>query len=111
MSGQPGSGHPLSGEPVSGEHTIDAGAARQLTLDTEPWLSCDDCFDQVDAAVDQLVEHAAPLPEPLRAHMAGCPACHEEAQALVTLVAGETGRDPAQALHRFDQQLDERLGR
>jgi hypothetical protein len=52
-------------------------AARSLTLDTEPYLSCDDCFDLVDRYVEALLsdpDHDQPA---VRTHLAGCIACAE----------------------------------
>ena len=77
-------------------------AARRLTLDTEPFLSCDDCFDLVDAYVETLLsdpQHDMPA---MRTHLAGCAACAEEARSLVGLVAKQDGLDPAPALRRLE---------
>ncbi|HET8600365.1 MAG TPA: hypothetical protein VFL99_08565 [Segeticoccus sp.] len=84
-------------------HTINLEGARRLTQDAEPFLSCDDCFDQVDAVVDDLLDGTGLPPAPFRAHLAGCPGCHEEAMALLALVAADTGRDPAGALRRLER--------
>jgi hypothetical protein len=76
-------------------------AARSLTLDTEPYLSCDDCFDLVDAYVEALLsdpDHDQPA---MRTHLAGCAACAEEARSLILLVAEQDGLDPAPALRRL----------
>ena len=78
-------------------------AARRLTLDTEPYLSCDDCFDLVDRYVEALLserEHDMPA---MRTHLAGCAACAEEARSLVGLVAEQDGLDPAVALRRLEE--------
>jgi len=65
----------------------------QLILDTDPWLSCDDCFDLVDQYVDGLVRgHGNLLPE-MEAHLRGCPACAEEAATLAVLAAEESEGD------------------
>ena len=63
-------------------------AVHELTLDTDPWLSCEDCFDLMDLYVETVLAepHTRALPE-MRAHLAGCPACAEEAQSLLGLVA------------------------
>jgi hypothetical protein len=76
--------------------------ARRLTLDTEPFLSCDDCFDLVDQYVEALLsnpDHDLPA---MRTHLAGCAACVEEARSLVCLVADQDGIDPAPALRRLE---------
>jgi hypothetical protein len=63
----------------------------RLTLDTEPWLSCDDCFRQVDEYVDRLLAgEADPMP-PMRVHLRGCPACAEEAGTVLELAAEDAG--------------------
>jgi len=68
-----------------------------LLLDTEPWLSCDDCFELVDRYVEHLLAGDTTLPA-MHRHLRGCPACAEEAATLVVLAAQETGQDPAPAL-------------
>ncbi len=74
----------------------------RLTADSEPWLSCDDCFEQVDVSVDTLLESAIPLTEAFRTHLLCCPACHEEARSLAALVASEHSLSAAEALDRLD---------
>jgi anti-sigma factor RsiW len=70
---------------------------RALTLDTTPWLSCEDCFHLMDRYVDGLLG-AGPASEPpgLVEHLAGCTACAEEVESLLE-VAGDAdeaaGRD------------------
>jgi len=76
--------------------------ARRLTLDTEPYLSCDDCFDLVDSYVEALLsdpEHDLPA---MRTHLAGCTACAEEARSLILLVAEQDGLDPEPVLRRLE---------
>jgi hypothetical protein len=76
-------------------------AARRLTVDTEPYLSCDDCFELVDRYVEALLsdpDHDLPA---MRTHLAGCAACAEEARSLLGLVAEQDGLDPAPALRRL----------
>ncbi len=81
---------------------LSAQAARSLTLDTEPYLSCDDCFDLVDRYVEALLsdpDHDQPV---MRTHLAGCAACAEEARSLIWFVAEQDGLDPAPALRRLE---------
>jgi hypothetical protein len=73
----------------------------QLTLDTEPWLSCDDCFRQVDQYVEQLLARRAEQMPAMAAHLRGCPACVEEAETVLVLAADDDGLDPEEALVRF----------
>ena len=58
-----------------------------LTLDSEPYLSCEECFDLMDRHVDAI---ALALPDAappgFAAHLAACPACAEEVASLLALV-------------------------
>ena len=60
----------------------------------EPELGCDACFEQLDRYVElELAGADADAAVPgLRAHLAGCPACHEEHDSLYALVAAERAR-------------------
>jgi hypothetical protein len=54
----------------------------------EPELLCDECFQKLDEYVD-LELHGRPADERIpgmRAHLEGCPACHEEYDSLRELV-------------------------
>ena len=76
----------------------------RLTVDTEPWLSCDDCFRLVDQHVEAtLADDPSPMAAmaAMRAHLRGCPACAEEARTLLVLAAQDAGVDPAPALERL----------
>ena len=77
-------------------------AARLLTLSTEPWLSCADCFRLLDSYVEALLADGT-RPPAMAVHLAGCAACAEEAESLLLLVAGQDGVDPAAALRRLHQ--------
>ena len=77
-------------------------AARLLTLSTEPWLSCEDCFELMDVYVERLLaDPATPDMPALLVHLRGCSACAEETQSLLELVARQDGRDPAAASARL----------
>lgn len=76
-------------------------AAQRLTLDAEPWLSCDDCFDLADRYIDTILSGAELDVPAMRAHLLGCSACYEEARSLLLLVASEDGIDPETALQRL----------
>jgi hypothetical protein len=54
-------------------------------------LTCEECFDQVDRYVE--LAHAgaradAEVPG-MQRHLDGCPACHEDYQSLLALVAAD----------------------
>jgi anti-sigma factor RsiW len=56
-----------------------------------PELSCEQCFEQLDRYVDlELAGADAEQAVPgMRAHLAGCSACHEEHQSLRALVSSD----------------------
>ena len=57
-----------------------------------PEIGCDACFELLDEFVDLELEGAdadSQVPG-MRAHLQGCPACHEEYESLRELVTGET---------------------
>ena len=58
-----------------------------------PEVSCETCFELLDRYVELELEGAdadATLPG-LRAHLDGCPACHEEHDSLLALLSSATG--------------------
>jgi len=77
-------------------------AVRGLTLDTEPYLSCDDCFDLADAYVEGLLSDPDYDHPAMRRHLAGCAACAEEARSLIDLVAEQDDLDPTPAMRRLE---------
>jgi len=81
----------MSSTPPTPDRTLTTAAIDALILDTTPWLSCDDCFERMDSYVEAVLrdpEHEDPA---MAAHLRGCPACAEEADSLLDLVAGHTG--------------------
>ena len=79
-------------------------ATRRLTLDTSPYLSCDDCFDLVDTYVEALLSDAQHDMPAMRTHLTGCAACAEEARSLLRLVAEQDGLDPEPALRLLEDR-------
>jgi hypothetical protein len=66
-------------------------ALDRLLGPAEPEIGCDECFRALDRYVE--LEHAgadadAALPG-FRAHLEGCPACREEHESLLALVAAD----------------------
>lgn len=92
------------------EEPLTAAQAERLAATSEPWLSCDDCFDRIDSYVDALIRDGSGLDEPLRVHLARCPACFEEAQSLISLAASDQGLSPERMLHAFGADLDLTVG-
>lgn len=62
-----------------------AAIVEALTAETEPYLSCDECFDRICAYVEHVV--ADPLYEdvPMETHLRACGVCADEAAALLAL--------------------------
>jgi hypothetical protein len=75
--------------------------ALRLTVNAEPWLSCDDCFDLVDEYIEHLLADPNYDHQAMSAHLRGCGACAEEATSLLELSAREAGIDPQQLLARL----------
>ncbi len=66
---------------------------RRLLGPADPEIGCDMCFAELDRYVDAELAGAdadAAVPG-LRAHLEGCPACHEEYESLRELVAADPG--------------------
>jgi hypothetical protein len=62
-----------------------------------PEVGCDECFDQLDRFVEleRRGDDADAAVPSMRPHLAGCPACHEEYDSLVALLADdEAGSAP-----------------
>ena len=77
---------------------LSSQAAHRLVLDTEPYLSCDECFALVDTYVEALLADPTRDRPAMRVHLAGCVACAEEARSLVELAAADAGTDPTPVL-------------
>jgi hypothetical protein len=75
---------------------------RRLTLDTEPYLSCDRCFELVDQFAEAVLADASAGDPAMRTHLTGCPACSEEARSLIELIAADAGTDASHALRGLD---------
>jgi hypothetical protein len=63
---------------------------KRLLGPAEPEILCDECFARIDEYVDlELLGGAADQAIPgMRAHLDGCPACHEEYESLRELARG-----------------------
>ncbi|MEI7057789.1 hypothetical protein WBG06_18330 [Nocardioides sp. CCNWLW239] len=58
-----------------------------LLLESTPYLSCDDCFDQLDTYVERLLADPSHVDVPMQVHLKACGACAEEAEALTDLLS------------------------
>ena len=59
-----------------------------------PELTCEQCFEQLDRYVDPALlggdpDRAVPA---ARAHLIGCPACHDDYESLLAYIAASTAR-------------------
>ena len=64
---------------------------RRLLGPAGPELTCEECFEHLDRYVDLEVANSdadAAIPG-MRAHLEGCPACHEDHESLRSFVSGE----------------------
>ena len=59
-------------------------------------VTCEECFELLDEYVELEVKglDADERIPGMRAHLAGCPACHEEHESLHALVAADAGGGP-----------------
>jgi hypothetical protein len=64
-----------------------ASPVDRLLAVTDPWMSCDECFEDLDLVIDAVVRSGANLSEKFRVHLGACTACDEEARGLAALVA------------------------
>jgi hypothetical protein len=57
---------------------------------SEPEVTCEQCFELLDEYVELELqgEHADERLPGLRAHLEGCPACHEDHESLLAFVSG-----------------------
>ncbi len=57
-----------------------------LLADTEPYLSCDDCFQRIDQYVERRMADLHHDDLEMTTHLAGCGVCTDEADALEALL-------------------------
>ena len=73
------------------EHNRHDPELERLLGPTAAQLTCDECFEALDEYVELQVAGADAdrrLPG-MREHLQGCPACHDEHESLLALVADE----------------------
>jgi hypothetical protein len=66
-------------------------AIAALLVDTDPYLSCNDCFASLDQYVERRIQDSRYDDDVMRAHLAGCGACQEEAETLLELLTQGIG--------------------
>ena len=70
---------------------LSAEAIASLLADTSPYLSCDDCFAQMDEYVERRLGDPHHEDPAMKAHLSGCGACAEEADTLRELLNHDAG--------------------
>ena len=70
---------------------LDAETVASLLADTSPYLSCDDCFAELDHYVERRLADPHHQDDAMQAHLAGCGACAEEAATLQELLESDAG--------------------
>ena len=73
------------------DRSTDDNTLKRLLGPAEPELLCDECFEKLDEYVE-LELQGAPADERIpgmRAHLEGCPACHEDYDSLRELVQSD----------------------
>ena len=81
----------MSGTPMSDESRL----LKRLLGPAGPEISCEECFEQLDRYVELELSGAdadAAIPG-MRAHLEGCPACHEDHESLRAFVKAESSAD------------------
>jgi mono/diheme cytochrome c family protein len=87
---------------MTGSVPFGPAEVERLTVNADPWLSCDDCFEQVDQVIETALAASGTLPEPFRVHLTACAVCHEEARSLAALAAPDFGIFPEEGVRRLD---------
>lgn len=68
---------------------LSQAAVDALLRDTTPWLSCEQCFEQMDAYAEAVASGNDAHDVALERHLSACPACREEAQSLIDLLRAD----------------------
>jgi hypothetical protein len=80
----------MSITPPPRPQALGPAAVGALLLDTTPWLSCDDCFAQMDTYVEARLNDPYRRDAAMDKHLRGCAACDEEARSLAALLTQDT---------------------
>lgn len=81
----------MSTTPQPHPSVLPQAAVDAMLVDTTPWLSCDDCFEQLDTYVEARLRDPDHHDEAMDKHLLGCAACDEEARSLLELLTGSDG--------------------
>jgi hypothetical protein len=67
---------------------LDLQTVANLLAETDPYLSCDDCFSRIDVYIEATRADPQYRDVAMEVHLAGCSACAEEAASLEELLRG-----------------------
>ena len=70
-------------DPIS---TLSPDTVARLLADTSPYISCDNCFARLDEYTERRSRDPHHDDPAMAAHLRGCGACAEEADALLELL-------------------------
>lgn len=71
--------------------TLTDAAVAGLLVDTEPYLSCDECFERIDQHVEKRLTDPSYDDPGMETHLRGCGVCAEEARTLEELLREDAG--------------------
>lgn len=71
--------------------TLTDGAVAGLLVDTQPYLSRDDCFERIDLYVEQRLVDRSHRDAEMDTHLTGYGVCAEEARTLEELLRQDAG--------------------
>ena len=77
---------------MSAHRIVTPEVLHAVILDTEPWLSCDDCFRLMDAYVERRLREPGHRDPAMDTHLAACAACEEEVRSLHDLLVEDGAR-------------------
>jgi hypothetical protein len=66
--------------------TLSPDTVARLLADTSPYISCDECFARLDEYTERRARDTHHDDPAMAAHLRGCGACAEEADALLELL-------------------------
>jgi hypothetical protein len=85
--------------------TLTDDAVAALLVDTEPYLSCDDCFERIDQYVEQRLAEPSHRDCEMDTHLTGCGVCAEEARTLEDLLRQDA--DPSGGTDTEDTVMED----
>ncbi|MBS1847897.1 MAG: hypothetical protein JST73_06420 [Actinobacteria bacterium] len=62
---------------------------------TDPFMDCDQCFAELDDAVEAALTRGTAYSEALRIHLRACDVCRDDEASLVALTAADLRSAPA----------------